>query len=155
MIGLRKILDTIDGISQQEMPVIRQRTGEATQGVFSLWKVSAMNPAESRYTYVAEFVADNGRVYPAYANQIWNKLVENRDAYEFETTTQLVDTSEQVMDKLFDVFHRLESEITSNVQTKFTTKMRALDFQRQRAEHIGIENIRNASDILKKKDSNV
>lgn len=140
----KKILDTIDGISQQEMPVIRQRTGEATQGVFSLWKVSAMNPAESRYTYVAEFVADNGRVYPAYANQIWNKLVENRDAYEFETTTQLVDTSEQVMDKLFDVFHRLESEITSNVQTKFTTKMRALDFQRQRAEHIGIENIRNA-----------
>ena len=140
----KKIIDTIDGIHQQYMPVIRPKTGDATTGVFSLWKVSALSATENRYTYVAEFVADNGRIYPAYANQIWNKLVENRNAYEFECTTQVEDTSEKVMDKLFDVFHRLENEIANNVQSKFATKIKALDFQRKRAEHIGIENIKKS-----------
>lgn len=140
----KRMLDAIDGNSQQEMPVIQSKAGTDTKGIFSLWKVSASNPTESRYTYVAEFVADNGRVYPAYANQIWNKLVENRDAYEFGTTTQLEDTTEQVMDKLFDVFHRMETDIINNVQTKSASRIKALDFQRSRAEHIGIENIRNS-----------
>lgn len=140
----KRILESIDANNQQTMPVIRSKSGAETKGIFSLWKVSASNPTEDRYSYVAEFVADNGRVYPAYANQIWNKLVENRDAFEYVTSTQLQDTSKMLMDKLFDVFHRMENEITNNVQMKSASHIKALDFQKHRAEHIGIENIKNA-----------
>lgn len=48
------------------------------------------------------------------------------------------------MDKLFDVFHRMENEITNNVQVKSASHIKALDFQKRRAEHIGIVNIKNA-----------
>jgi ERCC4-related helicase len=140
----KRILGSIDANSQQSMPVIQSRKGTETKGIFSLWKVSASNDIESKYSYVAEFVADNGKIYPAYANQIWNKLVENQDMFECFTSTPFIDVSNELMDKLLDVFHRMENEIIQHVQLKSASRLKALEFQKKRAGHIGIENIRNA-----------
>jgi len=40
------------------------------------------------------------------------------------------------------VFHRMEMEILQTLQKKSDARLKALDFQRQRAERIGIMNIR-------------
>ena len=137
-----RMLDRIESESQQTMPVIRTNEGKATPGVFSLWRVSAKNPAESKVTYVALFTADNGRNYAAYANQIWNKLVESNDAYAYVGETELPVESESDMPLLYEAFHRMEMEILQTLQKKSDARLKALDFQRQRAERIGIMNIR-------------
>ena len=137
-----RMLDRIESESQQTMPVIRSTGGKATPGVFSLWRVSAKNPAESKVTYVALFTADNGRNYAAYANQIWNKLVESNDAYAYVGETELPDESESDMPLLYEVFQRMEMQILQSLQKKSDARLKALDFQRQRAERIGIMNIR-------------
>ena len=137
-----RLLDRIESESQQTMPVIRPTVGKATPGVFSLWHVSAKNPAESKVTYVALFTADNGKNYAAYANQIWNKLVESNDAYAYVGETELPAESESDTPLLYEVFHRMEMEILQTLQKKSDARLKALDFQRQRAERIGIMNIR-------------
>ena len=137
-----RMLDRIDSESQQIMPVIRATGSKATPGVFSLWRVSAKNPTESKVTYVALFTSDNGKNYAAYANQIWNKLVESADAYSYVGEVELPPESESDMQLLYEVFHRMEVEILQTVQKKFDARLKALDFQRQRAERIGILNIR-------------
>lgn len=137
-----RLLDRIESESQQTMPVIRPTVGKATPGVFSLWRVSAKNPAESKVTYVALFTADNGKNYAAYANQIWNKLVESNDAYAYVGETELPAESESDTPLLYEVFHRMEMEILQTLQKKSDARLKALDFQRQRAERIGIMNIR-------------
>ena len=45
------------------------------------------------------------------------------------------------MQLLYEVFHRMEVEILQTVQKKSDARLKALDFQRQRAERIGILNI--------------
>lgn len=137
-----RMLDRIDSESQQIMPVIRATGSKATPGVFSLWRVSAKNPTESKVTYVALFTSDNGKNYAAYANQIWNKLVESAYAYSYVGEIELPPESESDMQLLYEVFHRMEVEILQIVQKKSDARLKALDFQRQRAERIGILNIR-------------
>ena len=137
-----RMLDRIDSESQQTMPAIRATGSKATPGVFSLWRVSAKNPTESKVMYVALFTSDSGKNYAAYANQIWNKLVESADAYSYVGEAELPPESESDMQLLFEVFHRMEVEILQTVQKKSDARLKALDFQRQRAERIGILNIR-------------
>lgn len=139
-----KMLERIESETQQNMPVIRSLSGKDTPGVFSLWKVSAKNPVESKYTFVALFEADNGKQYPAYANQIWNRLVETSDAYTYSGESPLKESSESDMQFLYEVFHRMETEILQTVRNRTDSKLRALEYQKQRAERIGIENIRNS-----------
>ena len=154
-----RMLDRIESISQSQMPVIRSISVKETPGIFSLWRVSAKNPNDSKTTFVALFAADNGRQYTAYANQIWNKLVESADAFTYAGEIPLVDDSDMDMQFLYEVFHRMESEILNTVQHKAAARQNALNYQRQRAERIGIENIRNSrirkieEDQLRWKDS--
>ena len=154
-----RMLDRIESISQIKMPVIRSLSGKETPGIFSLWRISAKNPNDSKTTFVALFAADNGRQYTAYANQIWNKLVESVDAFTYIGEAPLVDDSDMDMQFLYEVFHRMETEILNTVQHKAAARQNALNYQRQRAERIGIENIRNSrirkieEDQLRWKDS--
>lgn len=139
-----RMLGRIESESQQSMPVIRSTGGKATSGVFSLWRVSAKNPADSKVTYVALFTADSGRNYAAYANQIWNKLVESEDAYAYVGETELPVDNESDMSLLYEVFHRMENEILQTLQKKSNARLNALEYQRHRAERIGIMNIRTS-----------
>lgn len=141
---VNKMLESVEGESQEQMPVIRTLSGTETKGVFSLWKVSAKNPSESKVSYVAQFEADNGKLYAAYANQIWNKLVEDPHAYVYTGTKTLKEDSDGVMEFLFEVFHRMENDILQNLSLKANSKLNALAFQAKRAERIGIVNIRNS-----------
>lgn len=141
---ISRMLERIESETQQDMPVIKSATGKETPGVFSLWKVSAKNPAESKTTFVALFVTDNAKQYTAYANQIWNKLVESADAFTFIGNAPVTEENESEMTFLYEVFHRMEMDILDTVKAKANARLNALNCQRQRAERIGIVNIRNS-----------
>ena len=142
---VKRILDSVDtDIDSSSFPVIRATDSIGTNGWFTLWKVCADSSTEHKESFVAQFQADNGKLYAAYANQIWNKLVEEQNAFERCGTTDEVCPDEPLQDFLYGVFHRMENEIKQNIERKNDARKKSLDYQQQRAERIGISNIRVA-----------
>lgn len=141
------MLDGIDGNSQKKIPVITSHDGNDINGFLTVWKISAKNNYETKTTYSAQFVADNGKVYAPYGNDVWNRLVQTKDAFEYcgEIPYNLdFDNNSILQNNLHAVFHRMECEIENNLKSIFEKKVRAIDYSEQRISKIGISNIRNS-----------
>lgn len=144
---IKRILDEMDGNSQTIIPVIKSTNGGETPGYLTLWRVSAKNEYETKTTYVAQFIADNGRVFAPYGNDIWNRLVQEKDSFSYsgETNCELdLESNGVLMNNLHAIFHRMETDIQNNLQIKAERKLKALKYVEHRLHRIGIENIRKA-----------
>ena len=144
---IKRLLDGIDGNSQKKIPVITSHDGNDINGFLTVWKISAKNNYETKITYSAQFVADNGKVYAPYGNDVWNRLVQTKDAFEYcgEMPYNLdFDNNSILQNNLHAVFHRMECEIENNLKNIFEKKVRAIDYSEQRISKIGISNIRNS-----------
>lgn len=109
--------------------------------------MSALNEKESQTTYTAQFVTDNGRVFTPYANALWNKLVQDANAFQqvsWQANGPDLDNNTQIRTGLHTIFHRMEESIMAGLQDIAQKKLKALDFTEQRLNRIGIENIRVA-----------
>lgn len=142
---IKRILDEIDGNTQTIIPVISSNAGDETSGYLTLWKVSAKNSYETKATYTAQFIADNGRVFAPYGNDIWNRLVQEKNSFcfigETESTIEL-ESNERLNNNLHAIFHRMETEIQNGIQARAEKKLRAIGYVEHRIKRIGIDNIR-------------
>ena len=149
---VRRLLDTLEEYnSDQGIPKLRSSNGEETSGLWSLWQVSAQNSIEKKVSYVAQFVSDQGKIFPAYANSIWNHLVSQKDYFSFVgmiENNQILDLAqtekESLEPQLFNSFKNLELELDKLMQIRLANKMKSFDFQVSRIKRIGIENIRES-----------
>ena len=144
---IKQILNEVDAGMQGKNPVLQSFDGKETAGYLTIWKVSALNERESKVTYSAQFVSNQGRVFVPYANALWNKLVQDANAFQqvsWETVCPDFESNTQLHNNLYAVFHRMEEGIMTGLQTIAEKKLRALDFTEQRLSRIGIENIRLA-----------
>lgn len=144
---IKQILNEVDAGMQGKIPVLQSFDGKETAGYLTIWKVSALNERESKVTYSAQFVSNQGRVFVPYANALWNKLVQDANAFQqvsWETVCPDFESNTQLHNNLYAVFHRMEEGIMTGFQTIAEKKLRALDFTEQRLSRIGIENIRLA-----------
>ena len=144
---IKQILNEVDAGMQGKIPVLQSFDGKETAGYLTIWKVSALNERESKITYSAQFVSNQGRVFVPYANALWNKLVQDANAFQqvsWETVCPDFESNTQLHNNLYAVFHRMEEGIMTGLQTIAEKKLRALDFTEQRLSRIGIENIRLA-----------
>lgn len=144
---VKRILDEIDGNSQLLVPTILSKDGNETSGYLTLWKISAKNAYESKTTYTAQFITDTGRVFGPYGNDVWNRLVQEKDSFIYNGETMCEIDNEnntQLNNNLHAIFHRMELEIQNNLQGMVEKKLRALGFAEHRINRIGIANIRNA-----------
>ena len=144
---IKQILNEVDAGMQGKILVLQSFDGKETAGYLTIWKVSALNERESKVTYSAQFVSNQGRVFVPYANALWNKLVQDANAFQqvsWETVCPDFESNTQLHNNLYAVFHRMEEGIMTGLQTIAEKKLRALDFTEQRLSRIGIENIRLA-----------
>jgi hypothetical protein len=144
---IKQILNEVDAGMTGKTPVLQSFDGKETAGYLTIWKVSALNERELKVTYTAQFVSDQGRVFVPYANALWNKLVQDANAFQqvsWETGCLDFENNTQLHTNLYAVFHRMEEGIMTGLQTIAEKKLRALDFTEQRLSRIGIENIRLA-----------
>ena len=144
---IKQILNEVDAGMQGKIPVLQSFDRKETAGYLTIWKVSALNEKESKVTYTAQFVSDQGRVFVPYANALWNKLVQDANAFQqvsWEGGCPDFESNTQLRANLYAVFHRMEEGIMTGLQTIAEKKLRALDFTEQRLSRIGIENIRLA-----------
>lgn len=144
---IKQILNEVDAGMQGKIPVLQSFDGKQTVGYLTIWKVSALNEKESQTTYTAQFITDQGRVFTPYANAIWNKLVQDANAFQqvsWQTSNKEFASNTQLQTNLHAIFHRMEESIMAGLQDIAQKKLRALEFTEQRLNRIGIENIRVA-----------
>ena len=129
------------------LPVIRFESGEETSGYWSLWQISAKNKFENKIIYQCFFIADNGKQYSAYANDIWNRLVSGDTKFKIEKSINDFNNhniEKELNDSLFIVFQNLEADVLSKMKVKQENRINSYTFQKTRNEKIGIENIRKS-----------
>ncbi len=145
---IRKILNDLAEFDLSNgVPCMKSRTGEETPGFWSLWQISARNSKESKTQYHAYFMADNGKQYSAYANDIWSRLINEPGSFEMEGLQDIncIESYKQdVNQALFDSFQKLEADLIARVKVKRENRSKAYSFQKSRLEKIGIKNIRDA-----------
>lgn len=144
---IKQILNEVDAGMQGKIPVLQSFEGKETAGYLTIWKVLALNEKESQTTYTAQFVTDNGRVFTPYANALWNKLVQDANAFQqvsWQANGPDLDNNTLLRTNLHTIFHRMEESIMAGLQDIAQKKIKALDFTEQRLNRIGIENIRVA-----------
>lgn len=145
---IREILNSYGEFdSKNGTPIVTSRNGEETPGYWSLWEISAKNNLERKVKYHCFFVADNGREYGVYANDIWNRLINGTCDFEtgvIEYPNDSVNIEYVLKDQLFLTFQNLEAELLANMKTKKENKINSYAFQESRINKIGIENIRQS-----------
>ena len=145
---IRKLLNDLGEFdSSNGIPVILSSAGEETPGFWSLWQISARNTMESKIQYHCYFVADNGRQYSAYANDIWNRLINESGKFNMEGSQDMNysgSVQKELNEALFLTFQNLEADLTTRMKTKKENRINSYNFQKSRIGKIGIDNIRQS-----------
>ena len=144
---IKKILSDIGEFNgESNIPVIKFKSENETAGYWSLWQISAQNRFEKKVHYQPFFISDKGKLFSAYANDIWNRLnsEDNSDQIEFQGLTESKDFSSIINDALYMAFQNMEADLKESLKVKQDNKLNSYEFQKSRINKIGIENIRKS-----------
>lgn len=128
-----------------ELSVLQSLSSGETPGYWFLWEIKAKNLFETKTVYQSFFITDKGKQYTAYANDIWMRFIQGKKEFEVlgEQTAILPDLIKTVLnDQLKMGFDNLEMQLQSHLKVKKENKIKSFEYQKQRIEKIGIENIR-------------
>lgn len=145
---IRKLLNDLGEFDLSNgIPVIKSSVGEETPGYWSLWQISARNSMESKIQYQCYFLADSGKQYSAYANDIWNRLINESGKFKLDGLQKMKDSESfqnELNQILFLSFQNLEADLITRMKFKKENRLNSYSFQKSRIEKIGIDNIRLA-----------
>lgn len=142
---IKKILSGLSEFdSNKGIPIVKFNSEDETAGYWSLWQISAQNQLENKVIYQAFFLADNGKQYSAYANEIWNRLLPNnvQNTIFINGNVDAIDMEKKLNDALFISFQNLEVSVLEKMNQKKENKIKSYDFEKSRINKIGIENIK-------------
>jgi superfamily II DNA or RNA helicase len=145
---VKQILNNIGEFNNNKgLPVIKLENGDEMLGYWSLWQISARNNFENKIIYQSFFVADNGKQYSAYANEIWNRLISGDISFKnenFKNDPNIQNLYNNINNSLFTVFQNLEADVFSKMKSKKENRINSYNFKKSRIEKIGIDNIRQS-----------
>lgn len=142
---VRKILSDISEFNDKDtIPVLKLNAENETSGYWSLWQISAQNRFESKIHYQPFFITDQGKLYTAYANDIWSRLndVDSKDHFEFIGFSETKDYMDSINEALYTTFQNIEADLKQKIEIKKQNKLNSFNFQKSRINKIGIENIK-------------
>ena len=143
---IKTLLSDISSVdNNKEIPVLQSNQNDETSGYWSLWEITAKNQFDKKVHYQCFFIADNGKQYAAYANDIWNRLISQDGSTLFkvkEMTSSSKDIEKELNEALYIVFQNLEADVSEKMKFKKENKMNSYSFQKSRINKIGIENIK-------------
>jgi SNF2 family DNA or RNA helicase len=152
---IKKILSDVHEVNaSNSIAVLFSDLADETPGYWSLWSINAHNGLEEKTVYQSFFIADNGKQYSAYANDIWNRLVSSNSLFKIVNTqaSEKFESTKLMLDEyLYISFQNLEVDIQEKMKLKKENRLKSYDFQKSRIEKIGIANIRD-SKLKKLKD---
>lgn len=144
---IKKILSDLSEFNgESKIPVIKFNSTNDTAGYWSLWQITAQNKLVTKVHYQPFFISDKGKLFAAYANDVWNRLnsEDNSDQIEFKGATESKDFSSIINDALYITFQNMEADLKQSLKIKKDNKLNSYEFQKSRINKIGIENIRKS-----------
>ena len=143
---VKTLLSDISSVdNNKKIPILQSNQNDETSGYWSLWELTAKNQFDKKVHYQCFFIADNGKQYAAYANDIWNRLISQEASTLFkvkEMTSSSKDIEKELNEALYIVFQNLEADVSEKMKFKKENKMNSYSFQKSRINKIGIENIK-------------
>ncbi|MBI9032247.1 DEAD/DEAH box helicase family protein [bacterium] len=147
-----KILNNVKSyFDSSNIPVIKLHEEVTIKGYWSLWKIEAKNSFDSKLTIKAIFVSEKGKFFNAFADDIWNQIVNNDDAFDILDNVSTSDydinfeeLKEICFPQLCDTYKSIEMDLKSNVNRIKFNKENQHKFRLMRIERLGIENIKKA-----------
>jgi SNF2 family DNA or RNA helicase len=133
------------------IPLIVIQNDKIVIGSFSLWHLEVKNQFERSDFYHPVFISDEGDSFPAYAQNLWTKLIQNQLVFKIQD-----DMSSEESTSFFEFIHNkaegllsskyseMESKIMDHTDRIEQNKIRAFSFRERQLSKIGIENIRTS-----------
>jgi hypothetical protein len=137
LLGLTEFTET------SKIPIVEFQGETDIPGYWGLWKLTASGQIDTKTTYQPLFISDDGKIYPAYGNDIWSRLVSDQ-ALQIKGYTENIDIESRATDQLLLTFQNLEGKLIEQSAGKLSNKNNSYQYQRSRIEKIGIANIREA-----------
>lgn len=141
---IKKILAGIGEFdTSKRIPVLSTNSDDDTSGVWSIWQINAKNPLEKKETYQAYFVSEGGKVFNAYANNLWNRLLSSPTDFKLLGSEEPnFDYLQKILPFQESAYRQLENSIKQSLDVKYEKKKRSYNYQKSRVSKIGIENIK-------------
>lgn len=133
------------------IPKIKITGGRSSSGYWGIWHLNVRNSFESNHSIQPIFISDEGDSYPAFAQDIWNKLVQEDDYFVALDSLSPEDSKSafssmngKAEELLQSRYNDMELKLSENALKIKHNKERAFEFQEKQLNKIGIENIRQA-----------
>ena len=143
--------DAIPFNESHAIPIIQLGQGNSSEGYWSLWHLTVKNQFESKEIIQPIFISAEGDAYPAYAQDIWKKLVQEAHTLTYtgvldmeESQRVFGEMTEKIEHTLQSQYEEFEAKIQENTERIKGNKVKAFSFQEKQLQRIGIENIRKS-----------
>lgn len=143
--------EAIPFTESQLIPIVQKRKGNSTSGMWSLWHLEVKNQFESNHIIQPIFISDEGESFPAYAQDVWSKIIQEDDSFYCQGVMSATDSKKSFADLysvsekiLLSKYTELEKNIELNTDKIKVNKEKSFDFQKRQMNKIGIENIRKS-----------
>jgi len=143
------ISEAVPYTESQNIPIVKLQNFTSCKGFWSLWHLEVQNQLEAIHIIQPIFISDEGDYFPAYAQDLWNKLVQEDNILTCTDVVSGEDKSkyffsmfEHAESILHSKYQEFESKIIANTAKIKQNKERNFAFQERQMNRIGIENIK-------------
>ena len=143
--------DAIPFTDSQQVPIIKLSQGNSTTGQWSLWHMEVKNQFESVQIIQPVFVSSEGDSFPAFAQSIWDKLIQESEYFncigtltEKESKETYIKVSLKAEELLQVKYEEFEMALVNNTNKIQSNKEKSFSFQEMQMSRIGIDNIRTS-----------
>ena len=133
------------------IPLLESKDQNIEPGIWSLWRIEAINKLNNKVTYKPFFISDSGKNFKALANEIWAQLITQGPKYRYKGISSIPmviaqhhQQEELLESQLIEVYNGLKHIVKKNLEDKYEKHLNSFQYQKSRIEKIGIENIRQS-----------
>ena len=137
--------------NSQNIPIVKLKDKKSASGYWSIWYLCVKNQFESAHLFHPLYISNEGDSFPAYAQDIWSKLIQEEESFEIiglknaeESKTNFIQLSQKAEELLQQKYSELSQRIEDNTNKIKFNKQKAFDFQEKQMKKIGIENIKRS-----------
>lgn len=145
------LAEAVPHTETQPIPIIKLNEINSVNGYWCLWFLEVKNNFEVQQIISPIFINENQEHYPAFAQELWNKLSSGNIMIEpigylsqeesVENYKHLLNIAENTLERKYK---KTENIINANTEKSRINKENAFDFQERQLMRVGIENIRKA-----------
>jgi len=143
--------DAVPFTESQVIPIVRMKNGKSVAGFWTIWHLDVKSQFEAHHVIQPIFISDEGDSFPAFAQDIWSKLIQEEDLFDCtgimpiaKTKTSLAYISGKVEGILLSKYSEIEDKININTTRIKQNKEKSFTFREKQMQRIGIENIRQS-----------